>query len=391
MQRILLLLTLCLFTGSALGAEMPVNLSIWYPLSLNKDDDTSVNFNLSIFRGKVGSVKGLDMAGLTSTVKYDLEGIQLSGLVGVAGEDLKGLQLTGLVGVAGTDMIGVQFSGLANVVGSYCHGFQVSGFTSVVGSDCDGIQLSGFAGVVGENLKGLQNSGFASIVGDDMKGIQLGGFANIVGNELAGIQVGGFTNVVGDDLQGLQVSGFANITGGEMKGLQVGCFNVAGHNTGIQIGLINVAEEQDGIPIGMVLRSHDDEDLDLVFFGGNLTAFNAGAKFETNNWYSMLSVGFNNLEQDDTEAVAAAWHFGRHLPLDNLYLDLDFGVLHIDNGEAFKSGKDDQEALQGRLIIGHEFRSGVKTFAGGGLTWLSRQENGEGVYRPHFMAGMSIF
>jgi hypothetical protein len=370
--RILALFLIFVSVGQAAAEKLPVNLSVWYPFSINQAKDAEVNLNLSLLKGEVGRVEGLDFAGLASIIQTDMRGVQVTGIAGVAGEDLWGLQAAGLATVAGEDAWGVQVAGFANVVGMDQEGLQVSGFANVVGGSSWGAQMTLFGNVVGMELTGIQGSGFANVVGEDLQGIQATGFANVVGG----------------DLKGLQAAGFANVVGGTLSGVQIGMVNVAAESRGLQIGLINTAEEQHGLPLGLVIRG-EDETIDYVAYGSSLGAVNLGVWFEINGWTSMLSVGSVNLSQDINEALISAWHFGRRLHLARFDLTLDLGVMRVDNEDLFESGGDDRNALQGRLIAAWQGKERLGWFAGGGLTRLYEDgwENGE--TEPLYLAGIS--
>ncbi len=371
-RHFLALLMILIIAGPAVAERRPVNVAVWYPFSLNRSGDVEVNLNLSLLRGEVGRVDGLDLAGLGSVVRDEMNGIQLTGLAGVVGGDMQGLQIAGLASVVGENAWGIQSSGLANVVGL----------------DFSGLQTAGLANVVGEGLKGFQSAGFANVTGTWLTGIQISGFANVVGTELSGFQATGFANIVGSDLFGLQVGGFANVVGGELTGAQVGPINVAGEARGLQIGIVNIAGEQHGVPIGLINRA-DDENIDYLMYGSSLGAINVGVQFEVNRWTSMLSLGAVNLSESIDESLIAAWHFGRRMPLGNYDLTFDLGIVNIDNDKLFSDEGEDGRGLQARAFAAWRGSESFGAFIGGGITRFYDHDWDLEETEPLFFAGVS--
>ena len=116
----ILSLTLLCFSNSQLFAQeeeekpayssrhYPVNLSFWYPLSINRTQHDSANLNFTLLYGRMGSVKGLDLAVGASALTHELKGLQITGIAGVAGDSTSGVQVSGLISVAGDDLKGAQ-------------------------------------------------------------------------------------------------------------------------------------------------------------------------------------------------------------------------------------------------------------------------------------------
>src|SRR4030042_5984782 len=78
-----------------------VNLSLFYPVSMNRTKQDTANINLSLLYGHLGSVRGLDISLGAAALERSLEGIQLAGLIAAAGESMKGAQAAGFVRGAG--------------------------------------------------------------------------------------------------------------------------------------------------------------------------------------------------------------------------------------------------------------------------------------------------
>jgi len=78
-----------------------LNLSLFYPVSLNRSKLDTANLSLSLLYGHLGSVRGLDLSLGAAAVEGSLEGIQLAGLIAAAGESMEGGQAAGLICAAG--------------------------------------------------------------------------------------------------------------------------------------------------------------------------------------------------------------------------------------------------------------------------------------------------
>ena len=219
------------------GRHYFFNLSLFYPVSLNRTKEDSVNLNLSLLYGRVGYVRGIDLAGFASVIEHRLQGIQAAGLMSVAGESGQGMQAAGLMSVSGNDFTGLQASGLMSISGEQFNGAQFSGLMSIVGNRATIFQASGLAGIVGERAKGVQVSGLFSVVGDRFVGFQAAGLFNVTGEDFDGFQAGGLFNVAGQRLRGVQIGGLVNVVGEVLHGLQISPFNIAAESRGVHVGV----------------------------------------------------------------------------------------------------------------------------------------------------------
>ena len=324
-----------------------LNLSLYYPVSLNKSKSDTANLNLSLLYGHLGSVRGLDLSLGAAALESSLEGVQLAGLIAVAGESMKGGQAAGLFCVAGDRGEGVQLAGLGSVGGEEFSGVQVGGLFAVAGERLKGIQISGLFGVAGQSTMGFQASGLFSVAGD----------------QLDGIQIAGLFNVAGEDSRALQVAGLMNVTGGTCRGLQVGLFNVAGKLTGVQVGLVNAADEIEGLPIGLVnLTRKEDRRIQMAAWAGSVSLFNAGVKIWAKRFYSILYAGVINLPQSVEDCLGYGFQYGYAFPLSasgessgRKRIDIDAGYLYLDNSTLFRhlEGTPDRHVLsvRGSLVI----------------------------------------
>lgn len=381
------------------GKKHVVNLSLYYPISINKSKHDEVNINLGLVYSHVGTVNGFDLAVLGSAIEHRLNGFQLCGLAGVVGESGTGVQIAGLATVAGESFTGLQASLLANVVGETGHVLQISGLANVVGNrgtvgqlcalfnvageGFTGVQVAGGFNVGGGSSSGLQAVGLFNVVGEEFEGIQVGGLFNVVGERFSGLQAVGLFNVAGDRCEGGQIAGLFNVVGDELRGFQVGSFNVAVNQRGLQVGVANVTENNHGVQIGLVNYCKEDNDgvpigavniarngrIKGIAWGGNGVAVTGGVKFEVGRYYSIVSLGFYNVEDKISESLSYGMHYGLTLPVGKLNLSPDVGYRYRDNTPLFKNPKDqrDQHMLEFRLSLRAPLSERMALFAGSGL------------------------
>jgi hypothetical protein len=244
------------------GAELtdvPVDISVFPPLSLNGNRVTSNRLQLGVFGARTTRLRGF---GLAPALWVD--------------EEALGGQLGGIWASVAGPMDGVQISGVLAGAGSL-RGGQVGGTWAFVTGAMEGVQIAGVVGVAG-SLRGIQLSTINVLRGEQV-GLQLGGVANVTGGHAVGAQVSGVANVVGG-IDGAQL-GLVNVAG-ELRGAQLGLVNVAGGSAvrGWQVGLVNVSDQVDGIPLGLVnfvrhgwhrvlLVSDEDGTPALGYGGGN--------------------------------------------------------------------------------------------------------------------------
>lgn len=375
------------------GKHYVVNFSLYYPISLNQSEYDSVNFNLSLAYGKVGSVSGLDISAGGSVINGDLVGIQLCGLMGVVGDTGRGMQISGLINVAGDSFYGIQGSGLINIVGDDFKGIQSTGLISVAGQDGFGLQMSGLASVAGETFNGIQTSGIFSVTGEEFKGIQAAGIFSVAGESCFGLQASGVFNVTGNVLKGLQTAPF-NVAA-HSEGLQIGVVNVAGTSKGVQIGVVNYTQEENtGVPFGLVNLARNGR-IRGILWGGNSVAATAGVKFAVNNLYSILSIGYGNLEDNIGESLTYGFHYGAMFPVGNLSLGADLGYRFRDNKRLFRHTEllPDQFMFEGRVLLDIPLSGGFSLVlgAGGSYVFDTGESMRNGKLKPQFIAGIEFF
>jgi len=364
-----------------------LNLSLFYPVSMNRSKLDTANVSLSLLYGHLGSVRGLDVSLGAAALEGSLEGIQLAGLIAAAGESMKGGQAAGLLCVAGDRGEGVQWAGLG----------------SVAGEEFTGLQVAGLFAVAGERLKGAQVSGLFSVAGQAARGFQVAGLFSVAGEDLDGIQVSGLFNVAGENSRALQVAGLMNVTGETCRGLQVGLFNVAGRLTGVQIGLVNVAGEIEGIPVGLVnLTRKEDRRVQMAAWGGTVSLLNAGVKIWAKKFYSILYAGTVNLTQDEHDCLAYGFQYGYAFPLRSSTgsgarkrIDVDAGYLYLDNSTLFHhvEGTPDRHVYSARGALAIELSPRVSLVAGVGLGYrvnYGTSFSGGSLF-PLVFAGLELF
>ncbi|MBN1272293.1 MAG: hypothetical protein JXB26_08485 [Candidatus Aminicenantes bacterium] len=396
-------LALCLLgTGTGLfcgpdeddrpGKHYVFNLSLYYPISLNKTKNDTVNVNLGLLYSHVGTIKGLDICGLASAASHRLEGLQICGLFAVAGESGIGAQLSGLISVAGESFTGLQISGLMNVDGEEGSVFQTSGLMNIIGENGNGFQVAGLGNVVGQDFKGVQVSAGFNVIGQKGNGVQIAGIFNVCGEDFKGFQAAGLFNVTGENFHGVQTAVF-NVAA-ESKGLQVGAANIAGQCRGVQIGVVNYTkEENNGLPFGLVNLARNGH-IGFSFLGGNSVAFTGGIKFSVNRVYSILSMGFFNLEENINKSLTYGFHYGYVFPLGKLYLNTDLGYRYRDNTSLFKhtTQEPDQHMIEGRLLLDIPLSYKISLIFGGGLrvTNTTGDDTGFDSLSPLFVGGLEF-
>jgi len=142
------ILALCAMTVAlalpALAAEKPVNLSIFTPISIAKENDSVTAFRFNLIYGKNTSVRVVDLGLVNHTTSGLSEGLAW-GMVNFAGADFKGIQL-GTVNVVGGNFEGFAW-GFVNHAGN-ARGLQL-GFINYA-QTMHGVQV-GLANIIKQN------------------------------------------------------------------------------------------------------------------------------------------------------------------------------------------------------------------------------------------------
>jgi hypothetical protein len=376
-----------------IGKKYPVNLSLWYPVSINKTKHDAVNLNLTLLYSRVGYVYGLDLSLIASAISHDLEGVQICGLGSIVGESGKGMQL----------------SLLSNIVGERFSGIQATGLINIVGNHMSGLQLAGLMNITGESGQMGQASALFNITGENLTGVQLSVGFNITGNNLNGLQAVGLFNIVGENLEGAQAAGLFNITGETLRGFQLAAFNIAGHSAGAQVGVANVAGDTDGLQLGIVnytKKENTGVSIGLVnlaengrirgiAWGGSHVAVTGGAKFRIERFFSILTLGIGNLNDNIGESATYGFHYGMSFPAGQLTLNPDIGYRYRDNKPLFKKTEEepDQHMLEVRIVLGIPLSEKFSLILGAGLTRIfeSGKHIDTGQTSPLILAGIEFF
>ncbi len=378
-------------------------LSLYYPASTNTSLSDSANLHLTLLYGRLGSVRGLDLALGVTRLEDSLQGIQMAGLAGTAGKSMKGLQAAGLLCAAGERGQGIQLAGLGSVSGEEFSGLQAAGLFSVAGQRLEGAQVSGLFSVAGQEASGFQVSGLFSVAGQAAKGLQASGLFSVAGENLEGVQISGLFNVAGEDSRAFQLAGLMNVGGGTCRGIQVGLFNVAGYLTGLQVGVVNVAGELDGLPVGLVnLTRKEDRRVRLSAWAGNVALFNVGVKILAKRFYSILYAGTVNLTQEERSCLAYGFQYGYGLPMRRsgeagreMRVNLDAGYLYLDNSTVFRhiEGTPDRHVLSVRGGLEFVLSSQVSLVVGTGLRYAIDygQSFGSGHFSLLVFGGVELF
>jgi len=386
------------------------NLALWYPTSINRTKHDTANISLTLFYGRLGTVKGLDLAIGVTALEDGLEGFQIAGLSGTSGKNTTGAQVSGLVSVTGEDLRGGQMSGLINIIGSKGQGFQIAGGMNISGDTLEGFQASGLLNIVGERFKGFQATGGFNIAGESAEGFQGSGLFNIVGEDFKGFQTSGLFNIVGEDIKGLQMSGLFNIAGENLTGAQIGAFNIAPYfrdaaqiglinvsaeMRGFQLGLVNWNNETFGIPVGLVNVSKRDGHISWISWGSNISGLNSGVKFEVDRFYSIVSLGYWNFYLDRGSALSYAGHYGYYIFQDASSFSVDIGYMYMDNKKLFSSTPEvpDQHVIPIRALMTISLSDRISLVGGGGLSYILDRHKSidRGEVFPIFFFGIEVF
>ncbi len=407
-----------------------------YPM-IDRNRNVINKFSFNLFGSYSAGLNGLSFGLGPGIVREEVSGFQFNIAGNYSGGKVDGAQIAA-ANIAGGDITGAQIAYLFNISNSkgIVKGTQVSNVFNISKADFTGGQISAvfnynsksitgtqtscvFNHALG-NATGLQLSGVYNYSGDNVKGTQISGVFNYAGQKASGLQLSGVCNYSGEDVNGTQIAGVANISG-NTKGAQIGTFNVASEFSGVQLGVINLAKTQNGLPIGLINVSRNGG-VEIAAWGSSLMAANAGLLFRSGYIYTMFSAGWNNIREKIDDSFAYGFHLGIHIPIGSsftqkmldiagelendrippgsFYADIDIGFIQIDNDEVF-SGKDkvDQQALQGRVILGYNYTKHISIFAGAGLNYLYdcefHRENGktrfrDGKYSPLFLAGVKL-
>ena len=371
------LLVLVLAAPPAAADDAFAVLSLWYPVSTNRNPDVDTHFRLSLIHSRVGSLSGLDVNLIASQTSGNLAGLQFNGPYSGVYGSMRGVQFTAGVNYVREHVRGVQFALVSNYVEEYTKGLQFAGLLNYSQTSFWGVQFTS-----GMNLTEGASSG-----------VQFAAMANVTEGPVRGLQLASFVNAA-RDLRGMQF-GMGNLAQ-EVRGAQFGILNIAEANYGLQVAPINYAKEQHGVPVALV-NYGNGVDFDLVVFGSNLMAANVGLRTTVNRFYSVIAVGrWDVFEEDQSEASSASWNFGYKAPIARQFeLGGDLGFVHIDpdNVESPEKNGENHYAVQARATGEWRVSRKVSVFAavGGSAIVSDYAKSATTDIQPHFAAGLALF
>jgi len=373
------------------GSSYPLNISLWYPLSINQSADDHTIINLPLVYGHVGTITGINLGLGASIVENHVYGLQINGALSWTHGEVRGLSLSGFANLHGDAVKGIDAAVLVNFIEGDMYGAQLAAVYNYVLGDMHGFQWSAFINLAGENAGYLQ-IGNANIAGADFTGLQGGVVFNYAGNKMVGMQTAG-VNISGE-LHGWQLGG-GNLTD-ESKGLQTGIVNLAKIQKGLQIGIVNIAGEQRGVPFGL-LNFAGNADYDWITYTGNYNTFNTGIKMSANQFFSIVDIGSKPRDSEKIEDSIVGFHWGYDFEIiAGLRISPDLGYIYME-GKKGPLGPDNEHkaqfAIQLRLVADYKLTSFLKILAGiGSSQHIDVYENNE-VKKEKFiyLFGLSLF
>ena len=336
-----------------------------------RNNNLPVGVNLSLWRGV--STQRTDTVGSTAlniglfSVMNRLNGLGVNILAGVTQNGANGVQVAGIANIVGGSMSGVQVSGITNINGDNMTGISVTGLFGLSGRNAYGVMFSGLTNITGDNSRGLMAAGLVNIGAGRSTGVELAGLANINAAHHTGLQLAGLMNIAGDTLRGIQASALLNVAAKEMTGAQIGMMNIAVRARGLQVGLVNYySTGLDGFQLGLI-NANPNTQIEFMATAGTSTLLNAGLRFRNRLYYTILSLGYDYHEIDQTN-FTATYRAGLRVPVwGNLALSGDGGVQHV---ETFHRGRNGQPghlfSLQARLNAEYQINSVLGVMLTGG-------------------------
>lgn len=261
----------------------------------------------------------------------------------------------------------------------------------------------GFSHISGD-MNGVQWNGLASLTGGDLRGVSATGLFSGVNGSVTGLQWSGVGNWAGQELRGIQAAGIANVAG-DVRGVQAaGVVNVARDVRGVQLGLVNISDRMEGVPIGLINLSRNGGVQFAGWYGG-VTEANMGLRFRAGNFYTLFAYGYSSDNYggpsdsfSQATRVSSSFSFGAQLPLGPASINLDGGVLGVDNGELYELNEGvDQVGFQYRAMVELPLFWGLSVFGGIGSHYLvsayeeiEEEEVRDGVWDDFYFFGAGI-
>lgn len=318
------------------GKDMPFNLSLVYPVSINQSKQDNVNFNVGIIGSQFNNLRGIGINGLYSVLGNDLNGLQINGLYAETRNKLKGIQLTGG----------------ANVVTKGGTGAMIGGLANMTFDDFTGFQFSSIANFGFENVKGVQTSLLYNLVGKNINLLQVAAAGNVTGKIMSGAQLSILFNLAGNTNNGLQLSSI-NLTKNQ-KGAQLGLVNITEDNEGFQLGIFNLVDKkQNGLSLGLFYVGEKSK-VQMLMSGGNISYGNIAFRFKTNNIYTMFNLGAPVAISNSNKSALTEYRVGYSFDLKFMEINSDIGFMLISNEKDQTPGKSSSNQF------GFSFRAGLE-------------------------------
>ncbi|MGL4993119.1 MAG: LA_2272 family surface repeat-containing protein [Bacteroidales bacterium] len=280
----------------------------------------------------------------TSTLAPDQYSCFVLGLPVLVNKNIQGLGVSILGSRSECKIIGANISGIYNISRDGLKGFSFSGLTSYSQGHTAGLTFAGATNILYGSIEGVQLSGVTNFTIGYSKGLQLALFSNFNARDIVGAQISSFTNVSGNRTRGLQLSGFLNTSLGELYGAQIGIINYAKSVYGAQVGLINVAgREVSGVQMGLINYAYDrakvqlglvnlkpTTDIKAVVWGGSMTAYNFGIRFQNRYSYNILAIGYPYDHTGKSYSGAFTYRKGYKYEWRRIGISADLGYSHIN-------------------------------------------------------------
>ena len=349
-------------------------LALFHPVATSRHPETEANLRLSLFYGRVGSLRGVDANWVVSRVgDGGLHGVGFTGYYAlVTGEQ------RGLMGTFGVNRVQGNGSGV-----------QAAGFVNYHEAAYEGVQLAGLFNFTAGEVNGLQATALYNLAEVNVKGIQFASVASVAGGYVSGAQLSGLFNHANGGMKGLQVGALNSAP--VARGVQAGLINLAGASHGLQLGVLNIADRHHGVPIGLVNVSHEDGNTRWVTTASNHVAVATGVRTESGIWQATLAAGWGDIHDETIEAVALSWHFGPSFALAPAWdLNLDLGYAHVMPEE---NDLPNHPAVQLRCAVEHAFTPSFAAFAGVGLEteFTSYDDTSDASLRGIVHGGVALF
>ncbi len=297
-----------------------VNLSLFTPVALHANSpELEIAAELGLVYSDVGRIEGGALTGFVSRVRHGYRGVRVAGLVNLGTGAAEGVSVAGLAALHRGDLTGVSLAGAANYSEGKLSGGEVGGAFSYREGPVTGVQLSGAFNAAHE-VTGAEVAGAANLA-RGVTGVQLAGAANMT-RSASGLMLAGAANVALDSVAGVQ---FAPINVAEsISGLQLGIVNVARRAHGLQLGVVNVADEVDGASVGLIPIAGNGYQRFVAWSTPGLASANAAGKFGIGPLYTLLGVGFDQVDGEERYlpafGVGVQWEFEPiQLSIDGLY------------------------------------------------------------------------